>query len=109
MLYYPKGRGVPNVLSRDFNCAKAIHPSLVPSLDEAVDLYQSAGGHLTPSTSFGYDPLAGYEDLQRARQRAMEEMLPCPEELFSYVVNGITLPFAQSIQFMIDESANLLS
>lgn len=58
---------------------------------------------------FGSDPLAGLNDLKRIRQKAMEESVPSPEELFSTVVNGMDVPFAQSIQFMVDKTNALLS
>ncbi len=103
------GRGIPNLLSQECNYAKPIDPLLIPSLDAAVQLYESRGGHLTLPTSFGSDPLAGHNDLQRIRERAMEESIPSPEELFSTAVNGVDVPFAQSIQFMIDKTTNLLS
>lgn len=103
------GRGIPNLLSRECNLAKQIHPSLVPSLEEAVQLYESRGGRLTTTTPFGLDPLAGHDDLQRIRQRAMDEHIPSPQELFSSVVNGMDIPFAVSVQFMIDKTTSLLS
>ena len=108
IIVFSQGRGIPNLLAQECNHAKQIHPSLVPSLEEAVQLYESSGGHLTPLTTFGSDPLAGHDDLQRIRQRAMEESIPSPEELFSTVVNGMDVPFAQSIQFMVDKTSTLL-
>ena len=69
--------------------------------------YESGGGHLTAGTSFGIDPLAGHPELQRDRQLSMEENLLSPDDLFSYVVNGSTAHFAQSLRFMIDKSIQL--
>ena len=85
-----------------------IRPSLIPTLDEAVLSYESSGGCLTPLSLFGSDPLAGYEDLQRERQKCMEESIPSPNELFSYVVNGIDSPFSQSVQYMVEKSTQLI-
>ena len=109
MVYVISGRGIPNVLARECNQAKQIHRSLVPSLEEAVQLYESSGGNLTAPALFGSDPLSDHEDLRSVRQRAMEESIPSPEELFSIVVNGNDVPFAQSIQFMVDKTTHLLS
>lgn len=47
----------------------------VPTLDEAVSTYQASGGCLTPSSSFGCDPLAGHHNFQSECQRSMEEIL----------------------------------
>ena len=102
------GRGVPNTLAQDCNHARQLHPSLVPSLEDAVQLYQSSGGHLAPMTPFGEDPLAGHDDLIILRQQAMDETIPSPQDLFSNVVNGIDLPFALSIQFMVEKTIALL-
>lgn len=55
-----KGRGVPNKLAEECNHAKPLHPSLIPSLEDAVTQYQSRGGHLAAMTTFGEDPLAGH-------------------------------------------------
>ena len=60
-------------------------------------------------TPFGEDPLAGHDDLKIIRQRVMDETLPTPQDLFSNVVNGIDLPFAMAIQFMVDKTTTLSS
>lgn len=103
------GRGIPNLLSMDNNHTSQTHYSAVPTLDEAVRAYETSGGSLTTSSSFGCDLLAGHENLQRDRQRSMEEYIPAPAELFSFVVNGLDTPFAQSLQFMIQKTFELES
>ena len=103
------GRGIPNVLFQEHNSVNQIHSSLVPSLQESIQLYESSGGHLTPSTQVGVDPLAGHDDLLSIRQRAMEENIPSPENLFSNVVNGIDVPLSQSIRYMVDQTTDLSS
>ena len=74
----------------------------MPTLDEAVSAYEASGGRLTTSSSFGRDPLAGHENLLRERQRSMDDHIPAPAELFSFAVNGLDTPFAQSLQFNYD-------
>lgn len=76
-------------------------------MDEAVESYESGGGCLTQESSFGVDPLAGCQELQRECQRAMDENIPCPEELFGYVVNGFYTPFYHALEFMIEKSIQL--
>ena len=49
------------------------------------------------------------EDLQSERQRAMEENIPTPKDLFGFVVNGVDTPLIQSLQFMIHKTAQLQS
>ena len=64
---------------------------------------------MTTSSSFGRDPLAGDENLLRERQRSMDDHIPAPAELFSFAVNGLDTPFAQSLQFMIEKTVQLES
>ena len=78
-------------------------------MNEARSAYEAGGGHLSSPSFFRSDPLMGYEGLQSDRQRAMEENLPTPEELFSFVVNGVDAPLAQSLQFMIHTTTQLQS
>ena len=96
------GRGIPNVLSDRNNRASQTHFSAVPTLDEAISAFRSSGGHLSNPSTFGTDPLAGHQNLQR-------ENIPTPNELFSFVVNGIDRPFAESLQFTIQQSLLLQS
>ena len=61
------GKGVPSVL-QEANCTAAvIPPHLLPSSDDAVEIYEAAGGHITAPSTFGTDVLANYADLQEAR------------------------------------------
>ena len=101
------GRGIPNRLAEQNNQARRVPSSLIPTLDEAVASYIYSGVHLTPPSFFGCDPLSGHGDLQRERQRLMEQTLPSPMDLFSYTVNGYNTPFEQSLEFMIEKSFQL--
>ena len=103
------GRGIPSVLAEQNNRASPIHSSLIPTLDEAVASYSSSGGYLASPSFFGCDPLGGHADLQRERQRLMEQTLPSPQDIFSYTVNGYIPPFAQSLEFMVEKSFQLQS
>lgn len=94
------------MLFRENNHASSIHSSLVPTLDEANSAYEISGGSLRPGLLFGSDPLTGHETLQSERQRLMEVNLPTPEELFSFVVNGIDTPFTEALLFVIQTPFN---
>ena len=65
------------------------------------------GGHLSPMTLFGSDPLANSHELIQQHQRALEQNILAPEELFAFTVNGDYAPFAQSLQFMIQTTIRL--
>lgn len=100
-------RGVPNHLADFNNRAASIDAHQVPTLQEAVDGYQAAGGTLSPAAIFGSDPLANSPELLLQRQQALEENLPSPDELFSYTVNEFYQPFADSLQQMIQQTTQL--
>ena len=45
------------------NHAAAIDPHLLPDPDDAVQRFESFGGHLTTFSCFGHDPLCNGVDL----------------------------------------------
>lgn len=52
-------------------------------------------------TQFGIDPLSDSQELFSRRQRELEQNVPTPEELFSQTVNGNYIPFARSLDFLV--------
>ena len=102
-------RGVPDILAENNNQAARIPAgqNIIPTADVAETFYVAAGGHLSPMTLFGSDPLADSPELIQQRQRALEQNIPAPEELFAFTVNGDYAPFAQSLQFMIQTTIRL--
>ena len=100
---------VPDILAENNNQAARIPAgqNIVPTADVAEAFYVAAGGHLSPMTQFGSDPLADSPKLIQQRQRALEQNIPAPEELFTFTVNGDYAPFAQSLQFMIQTTIQL--
>jgi len=92
---------VPNFLSEQNNQTARIPQTHIPTVQEASQSYVAAGGHLSPRTQFGVDPLSESPDLLLQRQQALEQNIPTPEELFSFTVNGDYTIFAQSLQYMI--------
>jgi len=107
--FYTKGRGIPNTLSCENDHTSQIHFSVVPTLGEAVNTYESTGGSISLPSVFGTDPLAGHNALLSERQRLMEENIPTPKDLFSAVVNGVDGPFAYSLQFVVEKTLQLES
>ena len=103
------GRGIPNLVAQANNQAKQVHPSLIPTLDDAKISYESSGGNLSAASLFGTDPLCGHQELLQQRERFMEANNPSPEYIFGHVVNGSGTSFAQSLQLMIDFTNHLSS
>ena len=56
-------RGIPNQLMRRNNHIAQINPSLLPSSDDAVQLYKQFGGNITQFSAFGQDPFNSRPDL----------------------------------------------
>ena len=102
-------RGVPNILAAGNNHAARIPVLSIPTLDEAVASYTSLGGHLSPVTLFGTDPLSNSSELLHERERVLEQALPSPEDIFANTVNGDYSIFAQSLTFLIDTTNRLSS
>ena len=80
---------------------------MVPSLDSAVQAYVALGGHLSPPSTFGRDPLLNSPYLSVQRSHILDSRLPSPEELFGYTVNGYYEPFAASLAYFINVTNQL--
>ncbi len=100
-------RGVPNHLA-DLNSRVGRVPvHQVPTLQAAIAAYQATGGNLSPAMQFGSDPIGHSSELLLERTRALEANIASPEDLFSFTVNGVYQPFADSLQFMIHKTHQL--
>ena len=63
--HHIRGRGIPAQRMHENFGAANIADQLIPTTDEAIQLYREAGGQLTmPSHTAGVDPLAEILDLQ---------------------------------------------
>ena len=91
-------------MDRD-NRARSIPPSQLPTVDEAVRMYESSGGRLTDPAHFGTDPLNG--EKWEIRDRAFRERYPSFASIFHALVNGNNLPFKQALLFFIDITRRL--
>ena len=86
--------GVPNHLAATSQTAY-VQPSLLPSTSEAVRLH---GGHLSEEQSFGHDPLEGFAQLQRLRERDFFTLNPHMTTIFQDVLHGYGRLFKLAIQ-----------
>ena len=89
------GRGVPNELMVANNSAAVLPNHLIPSTDEAVQLYRHAGGVLTAPSPFGTDPWQHQADASSARLRILSLVYSDVQPLFESHVNFNPLPFQQ--------------
>ena len=61
---------------------------LIPSVPEAVRMYEQSGGNLTRISSFGEDPLIHVEHAYESRDALFREYQPTGGEIFSEIVHG---------------------
>lgn len=102
-------RGVPNELMQRDNQAVQIEPRFVPEPSDAVEQFESLGGHLTLFSPFGDDPLKDRADLISQRETEYFAHYPDFGPIFHGVVNGDHNPFRCGLLFLIQLSKRLES
>ena len=69
-------RGIPNQLMRSNNHITQINPSLLPSSDDAVQLYKQFGENITQFSAFGQDPFNSRPDLVQQQEIEFYQRYP---------------------------------
>ncbi len=100
-------RGIPNRRMMTDYRAAAIQPHLLPSTSQATQLFETNGGNLTYSSSFGNDPLANSAEKLQIRDCAFIEKYPSFEHIFHNLVNGNDSVFRNAIIFFVDVTSRL--
>ncbi len=83
------------------NGTAKIAPGLVPSTEEAVRNYTTAGGRLTDLSLFGEDPLANDSECILQREVVFFRRYPSFDPIFHKIVNGDDTLFRDGLQFFI--------
>lgn len=91
--------GVPNVLAASRNNITPLLSSQIPTTDEAINLFTSNGSHLTPESSFGEDPLAGYPLLQKLWERDFHSAFPSATDVLCNVFHSDGVSFIGYVHF----------
>lgn len=65
-----------------------VTPPLVPSVEDAIQLYTDAGSTITLNSSFGVDPLASSDALINQREIEFTQNNPTLDDIYSNVING---------------------
>ena len=89
------------------NHAVPIDPRLLPERDDAIQQFESFGGHLTLFSPFGRDPLEGRMDLTNRREAEFQGRYPDFGSFFYTVVNSDYSLFRQGLMYLIDISKHL--
>ena len=69
----------------------------MPTVQEAVTEYETAGGNLTRRSYFGRDPLAGDNNKISRRERQFLNEIQPPRYIFGQLVNGNNIPFRHAV------------
>jgi len=89
------------------NKARMIDPRVIPTSDQAVQLYEQNGGRLTEPVQFGRDPLECDAMKKTIREQAFQEKYPSLDLMFHQLVNGDTTLFQQALKFYISTTHRL--
>ena len=80
--------------------------TLLPTPEQAVQEYESAGGSLTLSNKFGTDPLQNNTLLKHQRESEVSSHLNF-DDIFKNVVNGNQQPFVMGLLYFINVTDRL--
>ena len=92
---------IPNQAMLANNHVAQMNPAVVPTSDQAVQLYQDAGGQLSLFNSFGEDPLALNSTLRQQRDWAFFQRYPTFDNVFYKLANGNDSLFREGLLFFI--------
>jgi len=83
------------------NHAAHISAGLVPGVQEAVQLFQLDGGHITQPTVYGEDPLNNNSMANQQRELEFNNRYPSFGPFFYKLVNGNPFLFIDGLRFLI--------
>ena len=107
----PNG-GVPNRLAEEHRNTTRVRDGVIPSVDAAVAMYETSGGHLSQDSSFGVDPLSQYPREQSYRIRDFRIRYSSFEVLYCNVVSGSGEEYKRAIiyfQYLTQQYAMMLA
>ena len=87
-----------------------VHPvnsAMVPSVEDAIQIYMNAGGTITRDSSFGIDPLASSDALISQRETEFIRNNCTFQEIYSNVINEGGSLMASAVLSFINIAKNL--
>ena len=88
---------VPDTAASCNNQTRPLDATIVPSVVQAVQLYEQNGGSLSREARFGCDVLDGNEELMRERDDVFSRENPSPEYIFESVLQYDYQPLENAI------------
>lgn len=95
------GKGVPLERMWQMHQVGTVPPHLVPSAQDAFDMYQASGGQLQLESSFGQDPLANNSQKVNTRNKQFSRFFPSFQDIFHDVVHGNVESFRSGLLYYI--------
>ena len=80
---------------------------MIPTVEDAIQMYTNAGGTITRDSSFGIDPLASRGALINQREREFTRNNPSFNEIYSNIMNGDRSLMVSAVLSLIDNTRNL--
>ena len=93
---------VPVTNMEQTSCAVKLPDELIPSVSEAVRMYEEMGGNLTRDATFGIDPLTARADLIESRERLFLSDQPSGQSIFADIVHGQSPSLKRAILHFVD-------
>ena len=84
------------------SCAVQLPAELIPTVSEAVRMYEERGGSLARDATFGTDPLVMRADLIESRERLFFSSQPSGQSIFADVVHGQSHSLKRAIDYFVD-------
>lgn len=101
---------MPNLVEVEANTNRVRrinNPAIIPSVDQAICMYENAGGRITRESSFGIDPLKDNATLTTRREEHFVQNNSAFDDIFSSLVNGNSSPFERAILSIVGFTQNL--
>ena len=91
------------------NRLSPLDPLVVPTVDEAVSPFHSAGGRLTLFSNFGADPLYGMNELCELRLKTFTSRYKDFASIFHAICNGDESLFRSALLYFMDITKRMAS
>ncbi|XP_078366983.1 uncharacterized protein LOC144660070 [Oculina patagonica] len=99
---------MPNLVAANTNRVRRINnPTIIPSVDQAICMYENAGGSITRESSFGTDPLRDNAALTTRREELFVQNNSSFDDIFSSLVNGNSSHLERAILSFVDITRHL--
>ena len=98
---------IPNTRAHLSRRLTPLDPQTVPTTEEAIAMYEAAGGHLTRNSAFGEDPLHDNAPLIYERERLFAQTNPVFSFIQARLANGDPTFYEAAINSFIDITRRL--